>query len=37
MIEYELFRDYYLMYILLHLNEMNYHDNMKPKEKCFNK
>ncbi len=35
MIEYELFRDYYLMNILLNLNEMNYHDNMKPKEKTF--
>jgi len=37
MIEYELFRDYYLRYILLNLNEMNYLDNMKPKEKSFNK
>jgi hypothetical protein len=30
MFEYELFHRYYLMYMLSHLNEKNYHDNRKP-------
>jgi Mg2+ and Co2+ transporter CorA len=35
MIQFELFHDYYLMCMLLYLNEMNDHDNMKPRNHTY--